>query len=344
VFYLNNGNATFRDATEESGFLKVKGKGMGVVVADLDNDSWPDVFVANDKTPSYLFHNRTRDYSDALPHVQEVGVEAGVAFNGRGELVAGMGIACGDFDEDGLLDLFVTHYHRESDTLYRNLGHLLFVDATSAVGLGTASLPYLGFGTEFIDFDNDGWLDLVVTNGHVLGPAHWSYAMRPQLHRNTRRGKFVEVTDQAGAHFRQEFVARGLAVADYDADGRVDFAVSNIDGPACVVRNATTNSGHSASIQLVGRQSNRSAINTRVIARIGSRRVTREVVGGGSYQSESAKIITIGLETAESMDALEIRWPSGHVDRVEELAGDRQWLIVEGRGPVTHLPFSPRGD
>jgi hypothetical protein len=330
---MNQGDGLFRDETEAAGFLKVAGKGMGVVIANLDDDSWPEVFVANDKTPSYLFHNQTATPEDRGLCVKEVGVESGVAFNGQGELVAGMGIACGDYDQDGLLDLFVTHYQRESDTMYHNLGKLIFSDDTAVVGLGTASLPYLGFGTAFLDYDNNSWLDIAVANGHVLGSAHWSYAMRPQLYRNIGR-KFTEVTGRAGEYFAREYVGRALAAADYDMDGRVDFAVSNIDGPSCVVRNTCPSSGNFIQLELVGQRTSRTAVNARITAQVGAGKLMHEFVGGGSYQSSSEHCISIGLAGADAVDSLEIRWPSGQLDRLMHLTANRRWLIVEGREPM----------
>jgi hypothetical protein len=263
--------------------------------------------------------------------VKEVGTESGVAFDGQGMLVAGMGVACGDFDSDGLLDLFVTHYYREMDTMYRNAGSLFFSDETARIGLGATSLAFLGFGTEFVDYDNDGWLDLAVANGHVLGPHHWLEAMRPHLYRN-EEGRFRDVSDSAGEHFQRKFVARGLAGADFDNDGGVDLAVSNNDRPACVLKNVSPDRGNFLRLDFVGVCSNRSAVNARVTAHVGRRDLVREIIGGGSYQSASERRLVIGLGRRRGADAVEVRWPGGRVDHLGTLqAGD--WLLVEGRLP-----------
>lgn len=332
TFLVNLGNRVFEDVTQQAGFLKVLGRGMGAVIADLDDDGWPDVFVANDKTPSYLFHNVTAHSRARAVRVEEVGVESGLATNGQGQLVAGMGIACGDADGDGRLDLVVTHYQGEMTTFYRNTGGLFFSDETAVVGLGTATLPFLGFGVDFLDANNDGELDIVIANGHVLGRHHHSYAMPPQFFFN-RGGHFEEATDRAGPTFRKEFVGRGLAVGDFDNDGGADFAVVNNDQPAYIQRNAAKSRGKWLRFDLVGTRSNRSAMNARVVVRIGDRRLVRELHGGGSYQSASDQRILVGLGDSTKADDVEIRWPSGQLQRVGSLEGNRGWLVAEGRTP-----------
>lgn len=331
VCYINTGDGGFTRAPAEAGFGDADGHGMGVVVADLDGDAWPDIFVANDKTPSYLFHNQTPALAGP-PRFKEIGVEAGLAFDGQGNLVAGMGIACGDADRDGLLDLFVTHYHREADTFYKNRGQLIFTDDTARVGLGSASLPFLGFGTTFLDADNDGWLDLFVANGHVLGSEHWLEAMEPNLYRNKGAGCFVEASAGAGPHFRKKFTGRGVASADFDRDGAMDLAATNNHEPATVLRNCTATKGDSISLELIGVISARSAANARVFVRHQETTTLFELFGGGSYQSACEQRLLIGLGKSGENVSLEIRWPSGKVDQIADVQPGRSMLVVEGRG------------
>ncbi|MBI3464724.1 MAG: VCBS repeat-containing protein, partial [Planctomycetes bacterium] len=267
---LNNESGSFGKFELTAGAApKQPGKGLGLVIADLDGDGWPEVYVANDMDPNYLFHNMGND-PEAPPRFEEVAMRAGAALSGEGKPEAGMGLACADFDGDGDLDLFITHYYLEKNTYYENAGHLSFLDRSSYTGLAAPSLPFLGFGTVPIDYDLDGWQDLFVANGHVLGKQIKPYAMRPQLFRNTGKARFVELTSRAGPYFFDERVGRGAAMADYDNDGDEDVLVVHIDDrPVSLLRNDTQRLGRPLGLELVGTSSPRSAIGAQVFVRAG---------------------------------------------------------------------------
>lgn len=339
--FLNDGSGGFIDATRATGCDKTAGKGMGVVIVDLDHDLWPEVFVANDMTPSYLYHNRTRQPGTA-PRFEEIGVEAGLAFNGNGDLVAGMGIAAGDADGDGWIDLYVSHYMQQGNTFYRNRQNLSFTDDTAAWSLFLPSLPYLGFGTEFVDYDNDGWLDLYVINGHVLGPHYPLQKMTPQLYHNCAGKDFEEVTRRAGPFFREKRVGRGSAGADFDNDGAVDLAVLHLDRPLALLRNVALDRGNSIGLVLVGTLSNRDGINTEITTYAGARTLVRQAMGGGGYQSAPDYRLSIGLGSASKADRLDVVWSSGRRDSWTDLAAGAYYLLVEGRPPRLLSRFAER--
>lgn len=339
TLYRNRNDGTFRNVTQDAGCTAANGRGLGVAIADLDDDGWPDIYVANDMTFCFLYHNESGNSgsSDAM-RFQEVGVRSGVALTNGGSPIAGMGIACGDYDGSGRLSLFVTNYFGLPNILFRNLGGLLFSDDSAATGLARPSLPMLGFGTGFLDIENDGWLDLVVANGHVLGPTHEPFAMKPQLFRNTRKGKFVDVSSQAGPYFEQPWVGRGVAIGDFDNDGASDFVVVNQFRPTALLHNEARSRGHFIRLELVGTRSNRNAVNSRVWVEAGGRTTMNEIVGGGSYLSASDRRLLVGLGDHSQADAVRVRWPSGHVDVWHNMAGDRSWLLVEGRPPQELRP------
>ncbi|MBI3467817.1 MAG: CRTAC1 family protein [Planctomycetes bacterium] len=334
--FANLGQGEFEEVTRESGCFDPLGKGLAVVVADLNNDGWPDIYVANDLQRNSLFWNlgaeaqsldlRTRSFLES-------GVASGAGLTADGRAGASMGIACGDYDQNGYLDLFVTNYLDQGSNLYQNQGGR-FSDSSTSANVRAATLPTLGFGTVFFDYDNDGWLDIFITNGHVLGPLVGPpIKMRGQLFHNTGHGRYVEVTDFAGPYFYQQFLGRGLACADFTNSGAAGLVVVHQDEPAALLRNDTPNRGHYAGFHLVGIESNRCGINTRIVATIaGSERIA-EVVGGGSYLSESDHRVLLGLGEARRVERLEVHWPSGRTDTWSDLAADRYWLVREGTPP-----------
>jgi hypothetical protein len=329
ILYRNRGDGTFEDVSKASGVAGLsEGKGLGVVALDFDDDGDSDLYVANDTTRNYLYRNDGG-------RLTEVGVEAGVAYNEQGLAEAGMGVDAGDVDRDGRLDIVVTNFDFENNTLYRNLGGGFFVDATSASGLGAVSLTELGFGCDFVDVDNDGWLDLVVMNGHILDniaeiQSNLSFAQPGQIFRN-EGGRFRDVTASSGAIARPR-VGRGLATLDYDRDGDLDLAIASRGGAAELLRNDGGNEGAFVGLRLVGVASNRDGIGARVMLELEGKPWVEELRAGSSYLAQNEMTIYVGLGTAAKAEGLSLRWPSGHVDEIESLEAGRWYVVKEGVG------------
>ncbi len=335
LLYRNNGDGTFADVSQSSGIAAHVGKGLGVVAADLDQDGWIDLYVANDSVRNFLFRNR----GDGS--FEEIGVRMGVAYDDGGRPQAGMGTAAGDFDGDGRLDLIVTNLDQEYNNLYRNTGSL-FVDVAYATGFGPPSLPLVGWGTEWFDMENDGDLDVLVVNGHVvdnverLRPGS-RYPQRKLLFEN-HGGRLREVAARHGAALSTPRVSRGAAFGDYDNDGDVDVLVQNLGSAPQLLRNDGGNRGRWVSLALEGVKSPRDAIGARVQATVAGRTLTRYLAGGGSYLSSSDHRIHIGLGTAERAERIEIQWPSGTVEVLENLPAGKLYRVREGKGIVETRP------
>lgn len=359
VLYENSGAGRFHDVCHTAGIDRLDGKGLGVVIADLiDDDGRPEIFVANDLRPNFLFRIlEPRRSGNGLPDAaaassmqfEEVAMRLGVAVNGEGIREANMGVACADFDEDGRLDLYVTHYFMEHDTLWLNLGQDGFCDRTKTAGLNLPTLQQLSWGTNAIDYDCDGRLDLFVTSGHINKNDGGTvpYAMKPQLFRNDGSAgqlRFTEVSAQAGNYFERPHVGRGSAVADYDRDGAMDIAVMHHHEPAALLHNETTPRGHAVGFRLLGTRSNRSAIGARITIQIAARgepprELVREIVGGGSYLSSDSRDIVIGLGPAERVTHVKLRWPSQELSQFEDLSAGGYYSIREGESTVRFEPF-----
>ncbi len=337
LLYRNNGDGTFADVSQSSGIAAHVGKGLGVVAADLDSDGWIDLYVANDSVRNLLFHNR----GDGT--FVEIGVGMGVAFDDAGRPQAGMGTAAGDFDGDGRLDLIVTNLDQEYNNLYRNTGSL-FVDVAYATGFAPPSLPLVGWGTEWFDMENDGDLDVLVVNGHVvdnvqkLRPGS-RYPQRKLLFEN-QGGRLHEVAAGHGAALSAPRVSRGAAFGDYDNDGDVDVLVQNLGGAPQLLRNDGGNRSRWLSLALEGVKSPRDAIGARVQATVAGRTLTRYLAGGGSYLSSGDHRIHIGLGTAERADRIEITWPSGGGEALENVASGKFYRLREGKGIIPATPGS----
>lgn len=334
-FFLNEGTLRFRDAGDRLSPVKPS-KGLGVAFADLNNDGWPEIYVANDMQDNFLFLNRGGSAGESVSF-SEIGGISGTAVSGDGTPEASMGVAIADFRGVDLLDIFLTHYFLQKNTYYENLskpGLTFFQDHSVACGVAPAQKPFLGFGTVPIDYDSDGWQDLFITNGHVLGKLVKPYEMQPQLYRNQGRGKFVEVKAFGSPYFRSEWVGRGCAMADFDDDGDDDLVVTHLnDQPVALLRNDTARAGAVIGLELVGTASNRSAIGARVHVRVGDTVRMREIIGGGTYNSSNDTRLLVGLGPDATAADVEIAWPSGQVDRGESLAAGRYWRIFEGRAP-----------
>lgn len=331
VFYRNNGDGTFTDVTEKSGIYNPSGKGLGVVCGDIDNDGDQDIYVANDKTPNFLFRNN----SDGT--FSEMGLLAGVGYNEDGVGEAGMGVDLGDYDGDGYLDIFVTNFSNETNTLYQNQRSGFFSDMTYVSGLGVSSLLSLGFGTNFFDFDLDGDLDIYVTNGHVLDNVELfkdniTYAQPDQLFGNNGQGFFTDVSDKLGRDFQIAKVGRGAAFGDYDNDGDIDVLISNNNQTANLFRNDSGNHNNWLKIKTVGTKSNRDGIGARVKVVSGSLVQIEEVRSAGSYLSANDLRLTFGLEKLNKIDSVEIRWPSGLTESYRDLPVNQLLILQEGGG------------
>ncbi|HWE40295.1 MAG TPA: CRTAC1 family protein, partial [Isosphaeraceae bacterium] len=321
---FRNDRGRFVDVAKEAGIVDTDGRGLGVVAADFDEDGKLDLFVANDGTANFLFLNR------GGLRFEEAGHMSGVAAAGGGGYRAGMGVARGDLDGDGRPDLAVTNFFGESTTFYQNLGDGLFTDRTAAVGLSAPTRYRLGFGIAFLDADDDGRLDLLTVNGHIADERpEIPYAMPAQLMLGGANGRLTDISAAAGAPFQVPRLGRGLAVGDLDDDGRVDAIVVGHEGPVAYFHN-TGPGGHSITIRLQGTTSNRDAVGARVTVEADGRRQVADRFGGGSYQSSSDPRLHFGLGTAARADAIEVRWPSGRVDRFPGLAADAVYLIREG--------------
>ena len=338
TLYRNNGSGVFTDVSKETGIFAHRGNGLGVVFGDYDGDGWVDAFVANDSTPNFLFHN------EAGKRFSETALLAGVSVASDGMPRAGMGTDFGDYDGDGDLDLFVSNHELEAHTLFRNLGKGLFEDATFPSGVGPATLPYVGFGAAFVDYDNDTDLDLGIVNGHVMNsPGHVrpgaTEAQRKLLLRNGGGGRLTDVGRQSGSGFASERVGRTLVAGDIDNDGDLDLLVTNNGANAELLRNEGGTANNSVLIQLTGSTSNRSAVGARVRLTAGGTTQVREVKAGSSYLGQNDLRVHVGLGKAARIDRLDVRWPNGQNEIVEGAAANQILTVTEGKGITARTPF-----
>ena len=341
ICLINNGSGAFTDITRDAGITGRDGKGLGVVACDVNGDRRPDLFVANDGTPCFLYVNMgNQDHlsgDSKVPKFEERAAEFGVALNGDGHATAAMGVAHGDENRDGWIDLFVTNFYLETNTLFRNLGGSGFTDASFASRLGPPSRSTLAFGAEFLDIDHDGWLDLFVATGHIEDRS-WTglepYKMRPHLFRNDGHGHYRDLASDSGPYFRSQWVGRGTAIGDVDRDGDLDLVVAHQIDPSKLLLNDTPSPGTSVIIKPVGRSlSPRSGIGVRVVATGIVPVLMQEMVGGGSFQSASALELHLGLSPRGSFEMLELTWPDGHVDRCPNVTAG-YYVAREGRGLI----------
>jgi len=338
ILYRNNGDGTFTDITKEAGVYRSDGNGLGVVFGDYDNDGWIDIYVANDSVPNFLFHNKGKGV------FEEVGLRAGVSVGAEGRPLAGMGTDMGDIDGDGLLDIIVTNLDHETHSLYRNLGKGLFTNITFESGVGQATLPFVGFGATFFDFDNDSDLDLAIANGDIIDNVaqfrdNTSHEQRNLLLQNDGKGRFRDVGPASGPGFALKKVSRTLVVGDLDNDGDLDVVVGNNGQTADVLRNDGGNRNNSLLVRLIGTKSNRDGIGARVKLTMGGKVLTRHVKAGSSYQGQNDLRVHFGLEKAAQADRIEISWPSGMVDAIEAVKANQIIVVTEGRGITKQEAF-----
>jgi enediyne biosynthesis protein E4 len=346
ALYHNNGDGTFTEVTDRAGVTDKKLLyGFSVVFEDLDGDGRADIVVSNDSGPNYFYHNR----GDGT--FEEIGAMAGVAYSGEGQEQANMGIAVGDYDHDGRMDLFLTTFAGDNKTLLHNDGECVFTDVSYPSGLGEATIPFLGMATFFIDYNNDGWTDLFCVNGHLYPEVDRlftddHYFQHPQLFKNLGNGKFSEVSQDVGLAALQ-LGGRGGAFCDYDNDGDLDVAITTIDGRVLLLQNEGGNAaGHWLQVKTIGRKSNRDGIGALIKVVAGDLTQYDRVRCGGNWLSGNDMRLHFGLGEHQQIDILEVHWPSGTIDRLTGLAADQTIIVEEGKGLAArrYRRISPRLD
>ena len=331
ALYRNKGDFTFEDVSEKSGITKASGTyGLGVSTLDFDDDGWVDLYVANDSNPSALYRNN-HDGTFA-----DIGIAAGCAYSQDGKPQAGMGVAIGDYDRNGTVDIFKTNFAGDTATLYANNGAGLCEDRTFAGGIGL-NTRWLGWGAGFVDLDRDGWLDLFLANGHVYPEVDQlktdaGYRQRKIVYRNLGNGRFEDVTERLGPPTTTARPARGAAFGDFDNDGDVDIVLNNVNDTPDLFRVDSDPAAHWVAVRLVGTQSNRSAIGARVRVIAGGATRMDEVRGGGSYNSQNDLRVNFGLGPVAQVDRVEVRWPNGLEEHWTGIAADRILTVKEGTG------------
>ena len=336
----NLGGGKFEDATAKLGLLDATSKTLGIAILDYNSDGWPDFVLSNDTQPNKLYVN------DKGQHFSEAAVTAGIAYSEEGLARAGMGIDAADYDHSGVPSILISNFSNQMLSLFHNEGHGLFVDAAPTSEIGRDSLLTLGFGCFFFDYDLDGWLDIFVANGHIEDQIEniqkrVRYAEPPHLFRNVGNGKFTEVTQQMGTDFARPRVGRGAAYADIDNDGDLDLVFTTNGGPAQLFRNESK-SGHSLRVKLQGTKSNRDGIGAIVRVQSGGGNQWLMMRSGSSYLSQSELVLTFGLGNSTKADRVEIEWPSGQRDTLNNIAADQIITVQEGAGMKANQKLKPR--
>jgi hypothetical protein len=336
--FHNRGNGTFEEVTANSGIFDSSSKSLGVALLDYDQDGWPDLLVANDTQPNKLYRNQRNGT------FKDVAVEAGLAFSNEGKARAGMGVDIGDFENSGAVGIAMTNFDNEMIGLYRFTGKGAYEDVATPAGVGLPSKTTLGFGCAFLDADLDGFLDLVVANGHIDDTVrnirgNVGYAQPPQLFLNSGKRRFRDVAEDLGEGFRSAKVGRGLAYGDFDRDGDLDLLMTTNNGPAYLYRNDQLAGNRSIRFHLTGTQSNRDAIGASVRIEHGGVTQSRLVKGGSSYLSQSELPVTFGVAKLDKIARAIVQWPNGRTEEFKDLATGRAYDCVEGKGILAKTGF-----
>ncbi|HEY2821831.1 MAG TPA: CRTAC1 family protein [Candidatus Acidoferrum sp.] len=338
ALYHNNGNGTFTNVTASAKILQPDGKNLSVGAFDWDNDGWPDLFVANDGQPAYLYQNLHNG------KFREMAETAGMAYNTHGQMMASMCISLGDFNNDGWLDLYISDFQKNSDHVWRNSGKGYFDEISDEAGITLATKEVLSFGGGFLDYDNDGWLDIFIGNGHVYPEIEQVstdtlYKQHNSLFHNEANSKFTDATIPGGLTAVPTRAARGVAFADFDNDGYVDVLVANNGDPPTLLRNNALHKNHFVNFKLVGTKSNRDALGARIKLTAGGITQIREIAGGGSYLSQSDLRANFGLSGATVISTVEVTWPSGTHQTFQNVEANRFYQIDEGRTQMSQQPI-----
>ncbi len=341
LLYRNNGDGTFTDVSEKAGMTKANGTySLGVLTLDFDHDGWPDIYVANDSNPSSLFrNNHDGTFTD-------VSLDAGCALSSDGKPQAGMGVSAIDYDGDGWLDIFKTNFAGDTSSLYHNAHDGSFDDDTFSAGIGV-NTRFLGWGCGFVDIDNDSWPDIFIANGHVYPEveklsSEEGYRQRKILYRNLGNGHFADATSSGGPGVMERHAGRGCAFGDFDNDGDLDVVINNVNEPPTLLRLDLQGGGNWIKFKLRGVKSNRSAIGAQLRLTSGKRVQVDEVRSGGSYISQNDLRIHFGLGEATQADALQIRWPSGETETLQNLPAGHLITIEEGKGVIRQQAMGPK--
>ncbi len=338
--YHNNGDGTFTDVTEKLNIDPDRYYGLGVLWLDYDKDGCLDLYIADDSSPSLLYH------SNCKGGFEEVGAMAGVAYSSDGHEQAGMGVDSADYDRDGWPDILKTNFSDDSNNLYHNDHNGEFTDLAGPAGIGAISYPYLGFGAKFLDFDNDGWPDVFIVNGHVDPQVEGQsfgvgYAERPLLFRNLKNGKFEEIAEKSGPALLKKYVGRAALAADFWNRGREDLLFTAIDGSPVLLRNEVPSPGHWLRIKTIGHKSNRDGFGAQVEISAAGFKQYAEVRANSSFESASDPRLHFGLGAATRVDAITIRWPSGQIDHLGPQAADQEVIVEEGRRVISRGSKKP---